>query len=80
MKAGLLLFETVRNVLRENIKWEMLFADDLLVTAKTKEDLERKVFQRHEELASGRLQVNSGQALVVVSSKQEGDINTSDDL
>lgn len=71
------LFVLVLDVLSENIrrqdKWEMLFADDLVITAETEEELQRRVLEWQERLENGGLKVNAGKTEVMVSSKQGGE-------
>ena len=65
------------DVLREEIRneelWELLYADDLAITAENEEDLQRRVGEWQESLEQGGLKVNVNKTEVMASSKEGGD-------
>ena len=71
------LFVLVMDVLTEEIRnenlWELLYADDLVITAETEEELQRRVIEWQESMERGGLKVNVGKTEVMVSSKVEGE-------
>lgn len=60
-----LLFVLVLNMLSENIrrhdKWELLFVDDLVITAETEEDLQRRILEWQERLENRGLKSICGE-------------------
>ena len=71
------LFVLVMDVLSKEIRneelWELLYADDLVITAENEDDLQRRVAEWQESLERGGLKVNVDKTEVMVSSKEGGD-------
>lgn len=72
------LFVLVMDVLSEEIRnevlWELLYADDLVITAEDEEDLQRRVVgEWQESLERGSLMVNMNKTEVLVSSREDRD-------
>ena len=71
------LFVVVLDTLTEQIGmqgiWELLYADDLVIMAKTKEDLRRRIFEwqnTENSMERGRLKVNVDKTEIMVSAKR----------
>ena len=75
----IVVMDTVTRHCREGLPWELLFADDLVIIAETKEDLQRKWLQWQRGMASQGLKVNTGKTEVMVSSRQERQVNIIDE-
>ena len=71
------LFVLVMDVLSKEIRneelWELLYADDLVITAESEEELQSRVTEWQESLERGGLKVNVEKTEVMVSSKEGGD-------
>ena len=71
-----LLFVVVMDVVtreaREGLPWELLYADDLVVTAPSKEDLQRKVKAWRDCLRRKGLKVNEGKTKVMKGGSSTG--------
>ena len=71
------LFVIVMDVLSEGIRndelWELLYADDLVITADSEEELQRRVEDWQESLERGGLKVNVDKTEVMVNSKEGRD-------
>ena len=71
------LFVLVMDVLSREIRneelWELLYADDLVITAENEVDLQRRVTEWQESLERGGLKMNVNKTEVMVSSKEGGD-------
>ena len=67
------LFAVVMDVLSENVRrdmlWDLLFADDLVITAETEEQLQERYRAWQENLERGGLRVNVGKTEVMISSR-----------
>ena len=76
------LFIIVMDVLsaeiRDKQKWEMLFADDLVITARTEEELQDRVLKWQESLQAGGLKVNVQKSEVMRSGREKEDIQIRD--
>ena len=67
------LFAVVMDVLSENVRrdmlWDLLFADYLVITAETEEQLQERYRAWQENLERGGLRVNVGKTEVMISSR-----------
>ena len=68
------LFAVVMDVLSEDVRrdmlWDLLFADDLVITAETEEQLQERYRAWQENLERGGLKVNVGKTEVMISSRE----------
>ena len=68
------LFAVVMDVLSEDVReamlWDLLFADDLVITAETMEELQERYEAWKECLERGGLRVNIGKTEVMLSSRE----------
>ena len=71
-----LLFAVVMDVVtreaREGLPWELLYADDLVLVAPSKEDLQRKVKAWKECLTRKGLKVNEGKTKIMIGGSSAG--------
>ncbi|XP_064111415.1 uncharacterized protein LOC135218900 [Macrobrachium nipponense] len=71
------LFVLVMGVLSAEIRneelWELLYADDLVITAENEEDLQRRVGEWQESLERGGLKVNVNKTEILLSSREDKD-------
>ena len=71
------LFVIVLDVLSEAIRneelWELMYADDLVITAESEEVLQRRIIAWQESLERGGLKVNVNKTEAMVSNKEGGD-------
>ncbi|XP_068232076.1 uncharacterized protein [Palaemon carinicauda] len=71
------LFVFVLDVLSERIRkeelWELLYVDDLVITAEKEEELQRRVVEGQETLERGGFRVSVDKIEAVVSSKEGRD-------
>ena len=71
-----LLFAVVMDVVtreaREGLPWELLYADDLVLTAPSKEDLQRKVKAWRDCLTRKGLKVNEGKTKIMKGGSSTG--------
>ena len=78
------LFVLVMDVLSEEIRneelWELLYADDLIITAENEEDLQRRIVEWQEALERGGLKVNVNKTEVMVNSKEGRDRTAVQDI
>ena len=76
-----LLFAIVMDVVsrdaRKGLPWELLYADDLVLTAPSREDLQKKVKEWRECLTSKGLKVNEGKTKVMKGGSSTGIISES---
>ncbi|XP_068208357.1 uncharacterized protein [Palaemon carinicauda] len=56
--------------IRNEKLWELLYADDLVITAENVEDLQRRIVQWQETLERGGLRVNVSKIDAIVSGKE----------
>ncbi|XP_066981060.1 uncharacterized protein [Macrobrachium rosenbergii] len=66
-----LVIDMLSEEIRNEVLWELLYSDDLLITAEDKEDLQRRDGEWQESLERGCLRVNKTEALV--SSREDRD-------
>ena len=50
--------------------WEILYVDDLVIMAKTEEDLQRRIFEWLNSMERGGLKVNVDKTEIMVSAKR----------
>ena len=71
------LFVMVMDVLSEEIRdeelWELLYADDLVITAESEAELQSRIVEWQESLERGGLKVNANKTEVMVNNKEGGD-------
>ena len=60
--------------MRRGAPWELLFADDLAITAET-EELQERVVEWQRSMESGGLRMNAEKSEVVVSGRGGGLVN-----
>ena len=73
------LFTIVIDVLSKDVRkgapWELLFADDLVITVETKEELQERVVEWQGSMESGALRMNAEKSEVVVLGRRDGPVN-----
>ena len=62
---------------REGLPWELLYADDLVLIAPTKEELQRKLEAWRTSLVGKGLKVNAGKSKVMIGGYNKGSISES---
>ena len=72
------VLDAISNETRRGLPWDIMYADDLVITANTEEELQRRVLGWQECLESRGLKVNAGKTEVMVCAKQNETINVSD--
>ncbi|XP_064081904.1 uncharacterized protein LOC135198262 [Macrobrachium nipponense] len=63
----------VSEEIRNEVLWELLYADDLVITAEDEEDQQRRVGEWQESLERGGLKVNVNKAEVLLTGREDRD-------
>ncbi|XP_068243768.1 uncharacterized protein [Palaemon carinicauda] len=69
----LLVLDVLREGIRNEESWDLLYADDLVITAEKEEELRRRVVEWQDILERGDLRVNVYKTEAMVRSKEGGD-------
>ena len=72
------MLDTISEECRNGLPWELLFADDLAITADSEEDLQRRWLKRQIGMESKGLKVNTGKTKVMVSGRNGSKVNIKD--
>ena len=67
------VMEVVTRGVKEGLSWELLYANDLVLMAQSKEELREKVLQRKECMELKGLKVNIEKTKVMRSGKSDGE-------
>ena len=68
------VMEVVTRGVKEGLPWELLYADDLVLVAQSKEELRERVLQWKECMELKGLKINIGKTKVMRSGKSGGEI------
>ena len=73
-----IVLDTISEECRNGLPWELLFADDLAITADSEEDLQRRWLKWQIGMESKGLKVNTGKTEVMVSGRNGTKVNIKD--
>ena len=74
----IVVMDTISKEFRGRLPWELLFADDLVIIAESKEELQEKWLRWQRGMASQGLKVNTGKTEVLVSSRDRKEVHIVD--
>ena len=69
-----IVMEVVTREVREGLPWELLYADDVVLMAKSEAELKEKILKWKAHLEAKGLKVNAGKSKVMVGGEGAGDV------